>query len=192
MLAIFLDMETTGLDPRQHFAIDIALKIVDLSTFEIKATYQSIVKQPRENWLNHDPVSVQINGYTWESLQQGKEPFLVSKEIIDLFDSFGIERGTSVFICQNPAFDRGFFTQLVDVYTQERLNWPYHWLDLASMYWAKVVQRSHERGVPFPVRMNLSKNQIAKEFGLQPEADRHEALNGVDHLIKCYRAVLGA
>ena len=44
MLAIFLDIEATGLDPQRHSPIDIALKIIDTSTGEVKGSYQSIIK----------------------------------------------------------------------------------------------------------------------------------------------------
>lgn len=191
MLAIFLDIETTGLDPTKHHVIDIAFKIVDISTGELKASFQSIVKQPREIWDKHDPASILINGYTWEDVLQGKDPVLISQEIIRVFNSLGIERGRSVFICQNPAFDRGFFTQLIDVYAQERLNWPYHWLDFASMYWVTISQKSKKEGTPFPPNINLSKNEIAREYHLPKESEPHRAVNGVDHLIACYQVVLG-
>lgn len=190
MLAIFLDMETTGLDPKRHCAIDVAFKIVDVSTGELKGAFQSVIKQPLSEWDKRDPASILINGYTWEEVCLGKEPQLVSEEIIHLFQFFDIQRGKAVFICQNPAFDRGFFSQLVDVYTQERLNWPYHWLDLASMYWAMTVQKRKSAGQSMPDTMNLSKNSIAAEYHMPKEVDPHRAMNGVDHLMRCYEAVL--
>lgn len=190
MLAIFLDIETTGLDPNKHCAIDIALKIVDVSTFEIKGSFQAIVKQSAEAWQKRDPVSIQINGYTWEEVVNGVESSLVSSAIIKLFSEQGIERGKAVFICQNPAFDRGFFGQLIDVYTQEKLHWPYHWLDLASMYWTRLSLNNSQQKIAFPEKMNLSKNAIAQQYDLPPELEPHKAVNGVDHLILCYKAVL--
>lgn len=192
MLAIFLDMETTGLDPTKHCAIDVAFQIIDIGSGELKAAYQSVIKQPVTEWEKRDPVSIQINGYTWEELGAGKEPKVIGAEIIDLFQKIGIQRGQAVFICQNPAFDRGFFGQLIEVYVQERLNWPYHWLDLASMYWALTMQKLEQKGLHLPEKMNLSKNEIAKEYQLPAEVEPHRAMNGVEHLVKCYQAVTGA
>lgn len=191
MRAIFLDMETTGLDPTKHCAIDIAFKVVDIASGDLLGAYQSVVKQPPAEWAKKDPTSVQINGYTWEEVSKGNDAPLVGQEIIALMRKLAIERGNAVFICQNPAFDRGFFTQLVDVYTQERLNWPYHWLDLASMYWVACWQKCANEGVSLPERMNLSKNEIARAYQLPKEVEPHRAVNGVDHLILCYQAVLG-
>lgn len=191
MDAIFLDIETTGLDPTKHRAIDIAFQVYNLSTGQRKGIFQSIVKQSLESWARCDPTSLEINGYTWERVSTGKDAALVGKEIIDLLTQLGIQRGRAVFICQNPAFDRGFFTQLIDVYTQEKLNWPYHWLDFASMYWALLVKNCIESGTPFPEALNLSKNEIAKSFNLPQEDLPHRAMKGVEHLILCYEKVLG-
>jgi oligoribonuclease len=191
MLGIFLDIETTGLDASRHVTVDIAFRILDLSTGVEKASYQSIVKQPEELWNRADPSSLQVNGYTWDKVLTGKAPELVKSEVLKIFLDAGIQRGQAVFICQNPAFDRGFFSQIVDVYTQERLNWPYHWLDFASMYWALLCNQAKEGKLSLPQTINLSKNAIGKTRGIPPEEMPHRAFNGVDHLILCYRTVVG-
>lgn len=190
MRAVFLDLETTGLDPKSHCVIDIAFKIVDISSGQTLAQYQSIVKQNEKAWSTHDPMSLQINGYTWELVQTGKDPSLIEQEVIDLFKAHEIVRGKSIFICQNPAFDRIFLSHLIPIVKQEQLLWPYHWLDLASMYWALMVKKYAELHIPFPEAISLSKNEIAKYYNLPPEAHPHLAINGVDHLIECYQAVL--
>jgi oligoribonuclease len=192
MLAIFLDIETTGLDPCLHSPIDLAFKVLDLETGEILGTYQSLVKQPREVWEKSDPVSMEINGYQWEQIQTGKESLQIKGEVIGLLKGIGVERGKAVFICQNPAFDRSFFTKIIPVYTQEELQWPYHWLDLASMYWSSFLERLRQAGQPIPSEFSLSKNAIAKQYDIPPEQKPHKALNGVEHLIECYRAVTRA
>jgi oligoribonuclease len=175
MLAIFLDIETTGLDPYRHCPIDIALKIVDTSTGETKAIYKSVIKQGEEQWQKRDLESMKINGYTWEQVQLGKDISKVSEEIIHLFTENGIQRGEAVFICQNPAFDRGFFNHIIPVYTQEKLNW------------ALLVKNQGD----IPKKTSLSKNSIAEQYQIPEEVKPHLAMNGVNHLIECYIAVLG-
>jgi oligoribonuclease len=191
MLAIFLDIECTGLDFRKHNVLEIAFKVIDVTDGTIKGEYQSIVAVPQEAWDNKDPHSIEVNGFRWEELAKGKPATVVGREIVDLLTALHIERGKAVFICQNPAFDRGFFSQLVDVYTHEKLHWPYHWLDFASMYWALKMRESTTGGSPFPDQINLSKNEIAKQYNIPPEASPHRAMNGVDHLIQCYKTVVG-
>ena len=191
MRAIFLDIETTGLDTFRHKPIDIAFKIIDVTSGREIGAYQSIIKLTEDEWNQRDLNSVQINGFTWDSVKAGQTPKEVSSQIIDIFRKAEVQRLKAVFICQNPAFDRGFFTQLIDVYTQESLNWPYHWLDFASMYWALIAKKNAELGHPFPEEINLSKNEIAKLHHLPKEEEPHRASRGVDHLIQCYKAVVG-
>lgn len=189
MQAIFLDIETTGLDPFRHRVLEIAFKIIDPQSGEEKLTYQSIVKQPLDIWERKDPSSLLINGFTLEKMLQGQEEAVVCKEIVEIFNGIKIERGKAFYVCQNPSFDRSFFSQIVDVYTQEKYHWPYHWLDFASMYWALKVQQYKQS--QFPSELNLSKNSIAQEYQLPIEAVPHSALNGVNHLIECYKTVVG-
>lgn len=191
MQAIFLDIETTGLDCTKHVAIDIAFEIVDMTTNKSKVRYQSLIKHPIEIWNRADPSSLLINGYTYEQSASGKEISIARDEIISIFTTFGIERGKAVFICQNPAFDRGFFMQLIDVYTQERLGWPYHWLDFASMYWSVLVKQMVQANSKFPETLNISKNEIAKVYNLPEEQSPHRAMQGVEHLMLCYQTVFG-
>lgn len=190
MYGIFLDIETTGLNPAVHAPIDIACKIVDLTKGKYEGQYQSIVAQPLEAWEKRDLASIEINRFTWEEVATGKLPEIVGQELRAWFETFPIQRGSAVFICQNPAFDRGFFNQLIDVYVQERLNWPYHWLDLASMFWAVFVRKTLSSSELLPESMSLSKNEIAKKYNIPEEQVPHRAIKGVDHLIACYQAVL--
>ncbi len=189
MQAIFLDIETTGLDAYRHRVLEIAFKILDPETGEELLTYQSIVKQPPTEWECRDPSSTEINGFTWDKVLLGQEEKVVGSEIVQIFNDMKIARGRAFYVCQNPSFDRGFFSQIVDVYTQEKHNWPYHWLDFASMYWALKVQQ--HKISQYPTEINLSKNAIAQEFHLPIESVPHSALNGVNHLILCYKTVVG-
>jgi len=190
MIAVFLDIETTGLDFRLHVPIDFALQGMNLRSNETLGVYQTVIKQSKEAWSHRDPISMEVNGYLWEQVQEGKEVAQVRKEVIDLLSGWGVKRGNAVFICQNPAFDRSFFSQIVPIYIQERLNWPYHWLDLASMYWTVYFKKLKDEGLSVPEWMSLSKNSIANAFQLAPEENPHKAINGVKHLIRCYGSVM--
>lgn len=186
MLGIFLDSETNGLNYRKHKIINLAFKIIDLTSGEIRVEYQIIIFQPLRVWEKSDPISLKINGFNWEMVKDGKSIKKVTKEIKDIFYKIGINKKNSVFICQNPSFDRVFFTQIVSPEEQERLNWPYHWLDLASMYWSLAIKANN-----FPWNESLSKDAIAEKYGLPPEEKPHRAMNGVNHLIECYKAIVG-
>lgn len=186
MLGIFLDTETNGLNPHKHCILELAYKILDIETGELKCSYETVVAQSRLNWERSDPNSLQVNGFTWERVCGGASPEKVSEEIITTFALQGVKRNGAVFICQNPSFDRAFVSQLIDPDLQESLGWPYHWLDLASMYWAVQIKKEAS-----PWNSGVSKDKISETFQLPPESKPHKAMNGVDHLILCYEAVVG-
>ena len=191
VIGVFLDTETNGLNSQIHRIVELAFKIVDLKTEFLKEEYETLIAQPMEIWEKSDSESLQINGFTWEEVSKGKSPRHVSQTIIDLFTKWNVRRKKAVFICQNPSFDRSFFSQLIDPDTQELLSWPYHWLDLASMYWATALEK-HMQGLgPLPWEDGVSKDTIARKYNLPGEAKPHRAMNGVTHLIQCYEAVVG-
>lgn len=191
MLGVFLDTETNGLNSQIHRILEIAYKIVDLNTGEVKEEFESLIAQPIELWEKSDQESLRVNGFTWNEISQGKTQRNVSQSIIDSFTRAGIRRKKAVFICQNPSFDRVFFSQLIDSDTQELLSWPYHWLDLASMYWALAMKRAELKEGPFPWETGFSKDLIASQYKLPLENKPHRAMNGVSHLLLCYEAVVG-
>jgi len=184
MKAIFLDLETTGLDARKHVVIDIGFQIIDLSMQTKLSSYQALIRPSEEEWNRHDPISLSINGYDWETVAKGKSRTLVAEEIKNLFALFEIQRGKALYICQNPAFDRQFFMQIIDASEQEALLWPYHWLDLASMYFALEVQKLEGQGLP--ETFSVSKDNIAMTLGLPKESTPHLASQGVQHLVGCF------
>ncbi len=191
MLGIFLDQETTGLDSSRHKLLEIAIKVVDLSSGKEVASYESVLTQPEAVFKASDPQALEVNGFSFKTLEQGKTEAEVGKEIIDLFTTLGIVRKQAVFICQNPSFDRAFFAHLVAPYEQEKRLWPYHWLDLASMYWAIEVKKSQNQERDLPPEITLSKDTIAKSLGLPGEEKPHRAMHGVDHLLLCYSRLVG-
>jgi oligoribonuclease len=191
VLGIFLDTETNGLNFLVHRPLEIAFKILDLTTKSCKAEYSQILSITPEEWAVSDPESLRLNGFTWEMTSKGKTRASVAEEIKQCFQATGIKRGKAVFICQNPSFDRAFFAQLINPEIQEKLAWPYHWLDLASMYWAESMRAGRKDPAHYPWVTGVSKDKIAAHYRLPAERVPHRAIGGVDHLIACYEAVVG-
>lgn len=191
MLGVFLDSETNGLNSQIHKIVEIAFIIVDLSSGVVKQKYQTVVNQEFKDWEKSERESLKVNGFTWEEVSNGKPIKQTGQEIIDCFASHGIRRKKAVFICQNPSFDRVFFSQIIDPDTQESLGLPYHWLDLASMYWALSMDLAKKQKGPLPWETGLSKDMIAAHYKLPPEEKPHRAMNGVNHLLQCYQAAVG-
>lgn len=186
MRGIFLDTETNGLNWNKHHILEIALKVFDLDTGSEVFSYVSFVQLSEEEWKESNPESLNFNGIRWEEVKEAPKRSVIKKELLHLFRHHSIKRGSAVFICQNPAFDRVFFAKLVEVEEQERNEFPYTWLDLASMFWAKQIAN----GVS-PRKIQLSKDNIAHFYGLHGEPKPHKADGGVNHLIACYEKVVG-
>jgi len=191
MLGIFLDTETNGLNPKENRIIDIAYKIIDLFSGEEIENYNTIVFQPEKIWEKSNLKSLEITGYTYEQIKRGKQEKIVASEILHSLKTFKINKENSVFICQNPSFDRAFFSQLIDADMQDLLSWPYHWLDFSSMYWAISLKKALSNHSFFPWETGFSKDKIALSYNLPKEETPHKAINGVNHLILCYKNVVG-
>ncbi len=187
MLCIFLDTEANGLNPFRHQLLEIAIAIVDAETGVCHETFEAVIQQPRSAWENSDRESLKVNGFTWEEIEKGRPIQEVASIIESTFARRGVRRGEAVFVCQNPSFDRAFFSQLFSTEKQESLKWPYHWLDLASMYWCYAVHKKQA----MPWVTGYSKDKIATVFNLPSEQQPHRAMNGVQHLLLCYKAVVG-
>lgn len=185
MLLIFLDSETTGLDPEKHRLLEIAYKIYDTEKNHITLSYESIINQPAEIRAEANPKSMEINGFTEEKILSGKSEKAVAAEIINDFHRAGIGNGQAAFVCQNPSFDRAFFNQLISTEIQIEFRWPYHWLDLASMFWASCQFKKRA----ILSEADLTKNAIATFYSISPEKIPHRAMQGVIHLLLCYSAL---
>ena len=59
------------------------------------------------------------------------------------------------------------------------------------MYWAESIRRGIEQPEFFPWNTGVSKDKIAKAYFLTEEGKPHRATQGVDHLLLCYKAVVG-
>ena len=188
IIGIFLDSETNGLDFLTHQLLEIAYIIVDLETGKQLTCYESVIKISKEQFDSSLPESLQINHFTESEIEQGKPLQQVAQEIIAEFEAFKVRRGSALFICQNPSFDRSFFSSLIAPSIQESHQWPYHWLDLASMYFAVKLKT---KGVVALRKGGLSKDMIAGDLLLGPEKKPHRAMNGAKHLLACYETLLG-
>jgi oligoribonuclease len=191
VLGIFLDTETNGLNPFVHRVLEIAFKIVDLTTGALVDEYRAIIRQSVDEWKRSDPTSLKVNGFTYGMVEEGIPPDQAAREITNILQKNHVNRGTAVFICQNPSFDRIFFSQLISPDIQERFRWPYYWLDFASMYWAEAIREGRNVETKLPWKTGFSKDKIASVYKLPPEESPHRAMNGVDHLLLCYERVIG-
>ncbi len=189
MIGIFLDIESNGLDALKHRILEISFKCIDLNTQRILEVFNHKIFQPKAIWDLSDPKSLEINGFTPPSKETDLTEKEAAQKIIEIFDRLEVNRDSAVYICQNPSFDRAFFSHLIDSSLQEKKFWPYHWLDLASMFWALQGIEWQKENKKAPWEIGISKNNIAQFLGLEAEKAPHRALQGVEHLTECYFAL---
>ena len=182
MRGIFVDLETTGRDASKHVVLDICVAVVDMTSCDNIAQYHSCITCSADDWLRSEPKALQVNGFDESALIQGKSIERVSYELLGFLVNLQLTRYNSFFMCQNPTFDKPFFDKIITLENQENYDMPYHWLDLASMYW--IV-----KGVGNIGDINLSKDAIARNIGRPIEEMPHRATNGVRHLIECYKVL---
>lgn len=192
MKGIFIDIETNGLDSYNNVPLEICVSIYELHNMVCITEYQSMLFCSERTWImDSDPKALLINGITFEEVKDAKTYNEVCEDLTEIFLSHEIDKTNSVFICQNPSFDRGFFNHIMPVDIQQELELPYHWLDLASMYWARTIDVNKPvNGHNLPGLVRLSKDAIASYLGIPFEIKPHRATNGVHHLIECYQALM--
>lgn len=136
---------------------------------------------------NYLDIGTKFHGINKNDIKNGIDICKARSVLTNHFIQHNINRNNSIFLCQNPSFDRAFFHQIISSKLSEELMLPYHWLDLASMFWAKKeMKNSYKKDFCFNV---LSKDFIAGQLGIFPESKPHRAEAGVDHLIQCYMAL---
>ncbi len=198
---IFLDTETSGLSPDTSHMLEIAFKVVNALTGEEKGFFESVVKLTEtdfeywknkpDEWVHEHAKALEINGFTWKKMAAGSSPSQVAERICTIFQQLGVNKNNAQFYCQNPSFDRGFFEKIVVEKQRREAEIPYHWFDLASADHAFQMHRIGKSGKRPTKRIRYSKDAIAERHKLPAEAKPHGAMNGVNHLIECYKKVVG-
>ena len=143
---LWVDLEMTGLDPEQDVILEVAAEITDFN-FKTLASYEAIVKQPRE------VVVERMQKNTWWSefphnrdefiskLDSGKDSATVERELIKLVEEqFGSE--PAVLSGNSIHNDRNFIKQW---WPALDLKLHYRMLDVSS--WKVFMQGRY--GVPF-------------------------------------------
>ncbi len=189
--AIILDTETTGLDSSKAQVVEIAFKVIDVGSGACLESFQSVVALSKEEWDRADPVALTVNGFTWDIVQtQGRPRNDIAVNICSLFSKLKLSPKSAFFLCQNPSFDKAFFSQICPPSVQKSCGFPYYWLDFASMNWA-LMAKEFVLGKRLPFRIPFSKDGIALSSGLPPENKPHKAMNGVDHLLLLFSKIIG-
>lgn len=162
MKKIFLDTETTGLDPRIHSVWEIAYAVDD------DIVLSCIVPH---SLVGANPEALKVNNYTKRIAQSA--PWWESESPLEVqlrFESeFREALKGSVIVAANPAFDAGM---LFARYGEQ--TWHYRMIDVET-YAMPLLGLTEPKGLAY----------IAEKLGIV--APDHSAANDVRTLRKCYQ-----
>lgn len=181
---LFLDIETTGLEPAEGAVICSIGAVVSNGT-EPEDYLSLFIKPTQEQWSKASPKALEINGLTYDFLHDAGKSF---NDARDDFLNFLVELGLTsdvAYIGQNPAFDVKFLSH----YFGPELDfvgrpWAEEAVNVMELYSAA----SRRKLVPF-LKSRSGKN-ISLALGVEPEPDVHDALEGAKVVQRNYNALV--
>jgi len=182
MKLIFLDCETTGLDPATNAMIQVA-GIVEIDGEVVEEFYINC-RPLKGDFINADALAV--NGVTMEDLRgypSGSESLVSLKRIFDKYIDKYNKKDKFYLVAQNAQFDydflKFFFVKHNDHYFGSYIH--YHKIDLIAI--TTVMKLAGVLDVP-----NMKLATIMEKLGLGKQT--HDALDDVRALRKVFQIYL--
>lgn len=162
---VFVDVETTGLDPRRHEVWEIAT--VERSG-PARLWYPEL---NRQKWGQADPTALEISGF-WQRRESSPQS---PREVAALLSDW---LGGVTFAGANPAFDDAFLSEFVRRH-QYPVTWHHRLLDV-PVYVAGALG----------LEPGLSLSEAAEAVGIDVSGyERHTALGDARLVRDVYQAV---
>ena len=168
---IFVDLETTGLDPRKHEIIQIGVLVVSQPDFEIVRKWEVKVKPEHIETASRE--ALELNNYDSEKWKDA----IPIKKALEEFNQLAKD---GILIGYNIAFDWlflevGFSRHKIDP------SCDYHHLDVPSMAFLALYKEDLKR---------LRLGEITKHFGLSRRSETHDALEDVELTYQIFRKLM--
>jgi DNA polymerase III epsilon subunit-like protein len=163
---IVVDVETSGLDPKENSIISIGA----INFINTNQRFYAECNIFNGAIINID--SLKINGFEKNQIVDNKDKKSL-REIIIEFSSWVKNQNTEKIIAgQNPAFDRDF---LIHSFEMNQLNFPFTFrtFDLNTLCINYVIQKKIDIKIS-----TLNTNRIYNILGMPPEPNPHNALTG--------------
>lgn len=182
---VYLDTETTGLNPRVHHPWEVATIVDEPGKAPVERVWLLSV-----DLTDADPRALEIGGF-WERHPQGtgegvpSEPRKTSRELARILAG-------AVVIGSNPGFDKDMLTPFLAEHGQV---WAAHYrpvdvitLGAGFMYASAALPA----GPGDPHALPFSTAAVSRRFGIDPDAyDRHTALGDCQWVKALYEAITG-
>jgi len=169
---VFLDTETTGLEPANHEVIEFAAVKMDPQTFSVIDKIEFKIKPLHIETAQ--PKALEVNGYTPEKWTDAIDPETAAKRISEFCSE-------SVIVGHNVSFDTGFLEVLLKQYKIEK-RIDYHKVDTCALAYTQLVHLGLE---------SVSLVNVCKFLGISNEG-AHGAAKDVERTIAVYRKLVRA
>ena len=194
---VFLDTETTGLDPREHEVWEIGAIVREDS-----ATDEEFRWQIRPRVDDADPKALKIGRFherfTVPEFASAARvgaagPWYFYKSIYELFSEVADVLQGAHLVGAVPSFDDAFLKEAFRIHSL-KVGWHYHLIDVEALAvgylhgrWA-AAGAAGQRDVSLPWKSD----DLSRALGVDPEQfDRHTALGDARWAKAIYDAVMG-
>lgn len=168
---VFVDCETTGLDPARHELIEVAVLRVHPQTLAVEA--EVALKVRPERIEDADPEALRINGYSEEAWTDAVSLDEAMALIVPVLEG-------SMLAGHNVAFDRGFLDAAWKRVGHRPENLDHHLLDTATLAWPLVSSGTLD---------SVSLTPVCKHLGIE-RGEEHWALDDARASLEVARRLL--
>lgn len=170
---IFLDTETTGLEPDEHEVIEIAAIRFrcDLQVEVARRERKTVMQWPEKAHAK----ALEVNRYTAKEWERAVPIRAALVELAEIF-----VEGEPILVCQNPIFDWGF---LKVAFAREKLAFPSvrRIIDTQSIAWP-LVMNGHLTKVDLET--------MCSKYGISNDGS-HRAMTDVVRTAQLYAKLIG-
>lgn len=161
---IFLDTETTGIDPEKNEIIQVAAVLVDLDTRKIESAINYYIEATGEL----DAAASVVNGYYVGKWTEEERHPLKPEIVAPMLKQFLSIRNSAI-VAHNSSFDRAFCASLLSKHGISRRDQPKYWFDTATMAFLFMLKSGWNR-----VSLDYAKEQLKVEYVRKKQ---HDALD---------------
>jgi DNA polymerase-3 subunit epsilon len=165
---VFLDLETTGLDPQRDSIIEVAAMRVDPTSFAIEGWFETKIAVPAG--VDVDPRAAELNGFRSEDWPD-------APELADVLELLARFLEGCLIAGHNPAFDWAFLSAAFRRLGVRRPNVGHHLLDTASLAWP-LLRLGFVR--------SLALRDICEHYGISNRGEHHAMAD----VVRTYRVFL--
>lgn len=175
---LFVDLETSGLEPMEGHVILAIGAVVEVpgKGHEGELDEFNIYIKPTESqWKMASPQALEVNGLTWDYLQEHGVPFEeAQREFVSWLVKNKVDNSRVIYVGQNPSFDLKFLGYWMGT-ELEFLGFPREAEEVFDIRQLYSILASR-KVVPFLKKR--SGHEISKALGVEEEPIPHQAIEG--------------